>query len=111
MVIIEVTPNTWPGGGDRVPGTDLALLIGERENAALVDAPSGNTVAITRNGHRTDMFGAIHTYVGFYEGTHLVRFEEGEFPEFTGLRVARHEYYLPALLAAREAVMELVARQ
>jgi hypothetical protein len=109
MEIIEVVPNTWPAGGDRVPGTDLRPLVGERENVALVDAPSGNTVAITRQGDRVSMFGALHTYVGWSQGTHLVRFTVDEFPDFVNLRVSRREYYLPALKAARDAVMELIA--
>lgn len=110
MQIIEVTPNAWPAGGDRMPGTPLAPLLRDLECAVLVDAPSGRTAALARQGDRINIFGAIHSYPGWSEGTHLVRFAEDEFPQFVNLRVARREYYLPALLAAREAVMELVAQ-
>jgi hypothetical protein len=109
MWIIPVRPRTWHPKGQSEPGTNLLPLLCDRENAVLVDAPTGNTTALCRHGDTINMYGAIDIYTNYYEGTHLVRFEANEFPEFVHLRVANRQDYLPALIAARDAVMELIA--
>lgn len=109
MEIIPITPNKWSLEHGYQYGTTLCDLLNDGENAAVVDASSGNTNAIHRQGGCVNIFGAIHTYLGWAEGTHLVRFGPGEHEKFRQLRVANRADYLPALITARDAVMRTIA--